>query len=495
MVQFLMHVRDDYVPWVESHLWSIALLALLLAVVYVLIRALGRHVHARTKKTRTPRVRRSRSMPTTAAQRNLEVKLRSRVGHEDDAVHFIDWPMNINAPDAVLTIRYAAGQSMIGMQARIIHEIVEQMCGGKWRPDHDHQHNKLRFIRLASPFKMPIRLSYTALDRDPERVTLGVRDDGLPCRWDLTFPEYAHALIVGMTGSGKSNVLRVIIAELAQLGALIDILDAKGGEDFEDFASHPGIRVWTEPPQQVQVLYNFIAEMERRKPTRGAVRERLPRRVLLIDETAELRPALRGFFNGEEYADILLTIARLARAYRMHLICATQKPTAKALTGNATSGGELRDMFGFRLGLGRLSGSAAGMIFDGDSPPVEVITGRGVTQVNGEFTQVQMAKLDLTEAVRVAARGSSRFDLVTKEIDGDPSRARARVRVDPQLQGVTTVTEIDSVTTHLEIAPVTLTCLKCGTSFETVALGGMLVRCKNPACKHPRRVPVNARTS
>jgi DNA segregation ATPase FtsK/SpoIIIE-like protein len=491
--RIVRELTDVWIPWVDGHLLRIALVTLLVSVAYGFTRARHhRRHHGTAQPSQTSRRRRVRMSRMPAAQRNLQDKLRARVGHSDDEVDFIEWPSDVKATGAVLTIRYGKEWSGVGLQTKMIHELVEQMLKGKWTADHDHGHLKLRFIRQAPPFELPTKLTYAKMTRDSDSVTLGVCGDGTPCRWDLTFPQYAHALLAGMTGSGKSNALRLVIVELVQLGALIDILDAKGGEDFEDFEDHPGIRVWTEAVDQVRMLYEFKSDMEARQATRGAARAALPHRVLLIDESAELRPALRPFFHGEEYADVLLSIARLARSVHMHLVCATQKPTAKALTGNATSGGELRDMFGFRLGLGRLSRSASGMIFDEDSPTVASVTGRGVIQVNGEFTHVQTAKLDLADAVKVAARGTARFDSVTTVTDESLSRVRALARVDLPLQPVT---EIIPVTAPADIPSVTLTCLKCGTSFETSEPGGKLVRCKNTACKHPRRVPVSARSS
>ena len=133
--------------------------------------------------------------------------------------------------------------------------------------------------------------------------------------------------------------------------------------------------------------------------------------ALIIDEYATFKARVTRWYTGVKpkgapskppVLELLSDLARLARSAKIHLLLGIQRPDVEFL------GGEMRDNFGARLSLGRLSPQGAIMMWD--SPAVGVALprnkrGRGVT-LNAESLPVEVqtyftpdpAKLDRSDA-------------------------------------------------------------------------------------------------
>jgi|GEM_PF-2545487 len=159
-----------------------------------------------------------------------------------------------------------------------------------------------------------------------------------------------HGLLGGMTGSGKSEVLKAIILALAVTHHPYDInfalIDFKGGAAFNELARLPHtVGVVTDIESNAtfaeRVIQALSGEIERRKrvleDARAAfgfgrshidefrkqqVRRPLPRLVIVFDEFAEFKQR-----NPAE-SKKLISIARQGRSLGVHLILATQNITA-----------------------------------------------------------------------------------------------------------------------------------------------------------------------
>lgn len=152
-----------------------------------------------------------------------------------------------------------------------------------------------------------------------------------------------HALIGGTTGSGKSELLRSLIAGMASLAPpeslAFVLIDFKGGETFHDFGDLPhlaGMATDLDEHLAERALRCLDAELSRREQQRNALGIRdirdqteraapadlrpMPRLVVVIDEFGEMAGRLPGLL------DSLDSIARRGRTLGMHLILATQKP-------------------------------------------------------------------------------------------------------------------------------------------------------------------------
>jgi len=178
-------------------------------------------------------------------------------------------------------------------------------------------------------------------------VALGADVSGHPVIGDLT--RMPHLLIAGATGSGKSVCINAVLggfllqATPAQLKMIL--IDPKRVElsNFGDLP-HLLVPVVVEPESAVAALRWAVKEMEERYKlfaSHGArnivaFNERapglgvapLPYVVIVIDELADLMMVAAG-----EIEDLICRIAQLARAVGLHLIVATQRPSADIITG------------------------------------------------------------------------------------------------------------------------------------------------------------------
>lgn len=155
-----------------------------------------------------------------------------------------------------------------------------------------------------------------------------------------------HGLLGGMTGSGKSEVLKAVILALAVTHHPYDLnfalIDFKGGAAFNELARLPHtVGVVTDIESNAtfaeRVIQALSGEIERRKRVlenaRNAfrfgrshideyrklpVRQPMPRLVIVFDEFAEFKQR-----NPAE-SKKLISIARQGRSLGVHLILATQ---------------------------------------------------------------------------------------------------------------------------------------------------------------------------
>ena len=131
--------------------------------------------------------------------------------------------------------------------------------------------------------------------------------------------------ILGMTGSGKTTFAKKLTAELARIypGASVNVLDSKGGEDFEGWpglvesedAPEPAaagkLCVWRPPTDDIGE-YNAWLE--------GILKKREPA-LIYIDELSSLSPG----GNGASYPVGLSKVLKQGRSLGICAIILTQE--------------------------------------------------------------------------------------------------------------------------------------------------------------------------
>ena len=159
-----------------------------------------------------------------------------------------------------------------------------------------------------------------------------------------------HLLIAGTTGSGKSVCMNSIIISLLYKAAPEDVklimVDPKMVElGIYNGIPHLLIPVVTDPKKAAGSLQWAVTEMLRRYKMMSdlGVRDlesynsivlaeedgqKLPQVVIIIDELADLM-----MVAAKEVEDSICRIAQMGRAAGMHLIIATQRPSANVITG------------------------------------------------------------------------------------------------------------------------------------------------------------------
>lgn len=157
-----------------------------------------------------------------------------------------------------------------------------------------------------------------------------------------------HMLIAGSTGSGKSVCINDIIISMIYKSSPQEIqmilIDPKVVE-LSVFANLPHLRVpvVTEPKKAASALRWAVNEMDMRyrrfsevgsrdlaryNAIIGDPKKKMAKLVIIIDELADLM-----MVAPEDVEDSICRIAQLGRAAGIHLIVATQRPSADIITG------------------------------------------------------------------------------------------------------------------------------------------------------------------
>lgn len=189
-----------------------------------------------------------------------------------------------------------------------------------------------------------------------------------------------HILLGGSTGSGKSVLLKLLLMQALRKGAEVYIADFKGGVDFPK-VWHEKCRMCFTEEDLCDTLDRLVEELERRKSALKAlgcpnidayneIAERpLQRLIFACDEVAEvLDKTGRSKEDKELLAQIenrLSTIARLGRAFGIHLILATQRPDANIIPG------QIRNNMDFRV-CGRADSVLSQIILDSTSAAEQI---------------------------------------------------------------------------------------------------------------------------
>ncbi|MEA2348337.1 MAG: segregation ATPase FtsK/SpoIIIE, family [Thermoleophilaceae bacterium] len=181
----------------------------------------------------------------------------------------------------------------------------------------------------------------------PLAVWLGQNISGSAVGTDLA--KQPHLLIAGTTGAGKSSCVNSMLASILLRAdpnqVRMVLVDPKTVElNYYEDIPHLLTPVVTSPRMAANVLQNLIKEMEARYAVMGSVRARnivelnkmrekngeptLPYILCVIDELADLMMVAPA-----EVEDAIIRLAQKSRAVGIHLLLATQRPSADIITG------------------------------------------------------------------------------------------------------------------------------------------------------------------
>ncbi|WP_413453004.1 type VII secretion protein EccCa [Georgenia phoenicis] len=238
--------------------------------------------------------------------------------------------------------------------------------------------------------------------RDFLRVPIGLDDAGRPVLLDLKESAQLgmgpHGLCVGATGSGKSEMLRTLVAALALSHPPEDLsmilVDYKGGAAFAPFATLPHVAgiidnladdaglterarasIAGEVVRRQQVLRDAgsspsITHYRELRATSRPDLPALPHLLVVIDEFGELLTA------DPDFVDLLLTIGRIGRSIGIHLLLSSQRIEAGKLRG-------LDTYLSYRLGLRTFSEAESQVVLDSpDAFHLPAVPGFGYLKVD-----------------------------------------------------------------------------------------------------------------
>lgn len=194
-------------------------------------------------------------------------------------------------------------------------------------------------------FKSKIYWSSEEDSTDDSNITIG-KSIFSKVKVDLNY--YPHILIGGSTGSGKTWLLKLILMQCINKDYEIIISDFKGGVDYPSIWQR-NCSFATTLSDVTSQLKSICTRLESRKNLfsqfgygnidiyNQSERNPLTHIIFACDELAELLDTT-GLSTKEkapikEIEKYISTIARLGRAFGIHLILATQRPDANILSG------------------------------------------------------------------------------------------------------------------------------------------------------------------
>ncbi len=212
-------------------------------------------------------------------------------------------------------------------------------------PPHTKQIIKMHTVPSSDGLSTNLPWSDQCIS-DKEFVIVAGEDLLGPVEFNLD--KYPHALIAGVTGSGKSVALRCLFWQCIYKGVKPYMIDFKGGIEFSAFESFG--EVITRRQDALDLLKDLNREMMMRldlfrhtgtknlsEYNRKYPNDELARIVLVCDEIAEmldktgLQAADKAIFY--EIEKEMSSLARLSRAAGIHMLLATQRPDAKVIVG------------------------------------------------------------------------------------------------------------------------------------------------------------------
>jgi len=211
--------------------------------------------------------------------------------------------------------------------------------------------------------------------RDRLRVPVGVGDTGAPIYLDIKESAQQgmgpHGLVIGATGSGKSEFLRTLVLGLAMTHSSevlnMVLVDFKGGATFAGLSDLPHVSAVITNLENELTLVDRMqdalsGEMVRRQEllreagNYASVRDYekaraageplapLPSLFIVVDEFSEMLSA------KPEFIDLFVAIGRLGRSLGLHLLLASQRLEEGRLRG-------LESHLSYRIGLRTFSGA------------------------------------------------------------------------------------------------------------------------------------------
>ncbi|MDT4986007.1 MAG: segregation ATPase FtsK/SpoIIIE, family, partial [Micromonosporaceae bacterium] len=225
-------------------------------------------------------------------------------------------------------------------------------------------------LGVADPYTFDTARGWAARPhRDRLRVPIGIGRDGQPVELDLKESAQdgmgPHGLLIGATGSGKSEVLRTLVLALAATHSSetlnFVLVDFKGGATFTSLDRMPHVAaVITNLADELPLVDRMVdainGELVRRQEllrragnfasvrdyekarAGGAALAPLPSLLIICDEFSELLTAKPDFI------DLFVQIGRVGRSLAVHLLLASQRLEEGRLRGLDTH-------LSYRIGL------------------------------------------------------------------------------------------------------------------------------------------------
>jgi S-DNA-T family DNA segregation ATPase FtsK/SpoIIIE len=292
--------------------------------------------------------------------------------------------------------------------------------------------------------------------RDLLRVPIGVSADGEPLELDLKESALGgdgpHGIVIGATGSGKSELLRTLVTSLA-LSHPPDVLsfvlvDFKGGAAFARLAELPHVAglitnladdlalvdrmreaLFGEMRRRQELLriagnLPNLREYHRRRAA-GAQLEALPYLLLIVDEFGELLTA------RPDFVELFTAVGRLGRSLGVHLLLSSQQLDEGRLRG-------VEGHLSYRMALRTFSAAESRAVIDSpDAYHLPRLPGSAYLKVGTTvFTRFRAALVSQPYEAPTLARGPAALARTFSAADASGATVAAGAEPEEQSLGV-----------------------------------------------------------
>ncbi|MCA9645156.1 MAG: PD-(D/E)XK nuclease family protein [Polyangiaceae bacterium] len=275
--------------------------------------------------------------------------------YRSQGVHALVKPPRVGA--RLITLEVSVQRGSINQIDRRKDDVLHSLEAAlEIKADFERQRS-LRIFRVARRQPRDVQLAPLIererawLSERPGRFVLGESTEGDVIRGDLGDHSSCHLLVAGMTGSGKSVLLKGIVASLVELHdpssiqlTLVDPKRVTFGGFANSVSAYLARPLAYETEQVLTLLEELNSEMDERyrafEPLavenlddyNDSVKtpQRLPRQVLVVDEFQDL---VTTKTTAEPFFALVSRLGAKARAAGIHLILATQRPDAKVVPG------------------------------------------------------------------------------------------------------------------------------------------------------------------
>lgn len=323
------------------------------------------------------------------------------VGMVQEATRFTRFPVKLKSGETVNSLnRY---KNDIGIQLEANGEILIEHIKGTSYISVD-----IPFTDSGKSIGLLENLPILDMSKGKLDVIAGQTPDGKMEILDIS--KAPHMLIAGTTGSGKTIFLYSIIVSLLHKYPMEDleflIVDPKQTDFvfFEDLPNLYGGHIVIEAEEALELIrrVNDIDKPERMSLIRSCrsrdidsyneknLDNRMKRLIIIIDEYADLIQTAEMHGNRKEFEKFLSMLAQKVRSLGIHLIIATQRPSANIVTG------VLKANIPYRISFRLPSHTDSQTILD--MPGAENLLGRGDMLIVTDSDTKRMQGLFVSES-------------------------------------------------------------------------------------------------
>ena len=314
------------------------------------------------------------------------------------------WTLVAGGSFVAYGLRTGATQRISDVQ-RLLPELSERISAARRRPTPVRLREMPLALEVSHPSPSPLDWRGATMRIGGGRMIVGRNYATSPASDQvIDLAQRPHVLVAGTTGSGKSTMLRMMLASLsynADPERLRMVLVDLKNEDLVPFAALPHVdaSAWL-PDDARRAVAAVHGELQRRVAAGVGDWARV---VLVIDELAQV---------DQTSLDLLSAILAVGRSKRVHVIAATQHPAQRLIGDKANYSvrcvGMVADAQTAALATGR-KGSGA-----------ELLPGAGA------FLFVDGAQLDRLQAYNMTAEAAAGMVATARQKWGE-SAAKAIV--------------------------------------------------------------------